>query len=284
MIITDTARGSSIDALVDAAVAAGRGGNLDDAITNLNEAWNLIPEPRRDGPEVDRVLQNLAGAWRLKGDLDKALELYRAAAETPLGYRSSTVHLWLGRILFDRGDMVPAREHLRRAWELSEGRVFEDVPQPYVDAATRDPEVIDELPDDLYEEISQLSELGNELIEHGRHDEAVHMFQQALRLLPLPRERWDAGTWLVVAIGDCRFAQGRFADALAQFRIAEAYPGGSGNALVLLRIGECLVELDGDKQAAMDALTRAQSIEGGAIFAQEDPKYLRFFLRHAPME
>ena len=110
------------------------------------------------------------------------------------------------------------------------------------------------------------------------------MFQQALRLLPIPRERWEAGTWLVVAIGDCRFAQRRFAEALAQFRIAEAYPGGSGNALVLLRIGECLVELDGDKQAAMDALTRAQSIEGGAIFAQEDPKYLRFFLRNAPME
>jgi tetratricopeptide (TPR) repeat protein len=284
MIITDTARGSSIDALVDAAMAAGRGGNLDDAISSLNAAWDLIPEPRRDGPDVDRVLQNLAGAWRLKGDLDKALELYRAAAATPLGYRSSTVHLWLGRILFDRGETVPAREHLRRAWELSEGRAFEDAPQIYVDAATRDPEIMDELPDDLYEEISQLSELGNELVDHGRHDEAAHMFQQALRLLPVPRERWEAGTWLVVAIGDCRFAQGRFAEALTQFRIAEAYPGGGDNALVLLRIGECLVELDGDKHAAMDVLTRAQALAGGAIFAHEDAKYLGFFLRHAPAE
>ncbi len=284
MIITDTDRGGAVDALVDAAMATGRGGNLDDAIARLNEAWALIPEPRRDVPEADRVLQNLAGAWRLKGDLDTALELYRAAAETPLGYRSSTVHLWLGRLLFDRGETVPGREHLRRAWDLSEGRVFEDVPQTYVDAATRDPEVIDELPDDLYEEISQLSELGNELIEHSRYDEAVHMFQQALRLLPTPRERWEAGTWLVVAMGDCRFAQGRFAEALAQFRVAEAYPGGADNALVLLRIGECLIELDGDKAAAIDAFARAQALEGGGIFAHEDTKYLSFFLRHAPAE
>lgn len=284
MIITDTDRGTSVDALVEAAMAAGRGGELDDAITTLNQAWALLPEPRLNAPEVDRVLQNLAGAYRLKGNLDKALEFYRAAVETPLGYCSATVHLWLGRILFDRGDTVPAREHLRRAWELSEGRVFDDVPERYRDAATRDPEIMEELPDDLYEEISQLSELGTELVDHGRHEEAVYMFQQALRLLPKPRERWEAGTWLLVSIGDCRFAQSRFDEALAQFREAQNYPSGRDNALIFLRIGECLVELGTDEAAATDALLRAIGLDGTEIFTHEEPKYLSFLKRRSAVD
>jgi tetratricopeptide (TPR) repeat protein len=129
-----------VNELVDAAVAAGQT-DLDQSIETLMAAWQLIPEPKHEWPDADRVLSNLAGAYRLKGDLDKAVEFYRSTLRTPHGNRTSTVHLWLGRILLDRGETDAAREHLKKAWDLSEGRVFSSIPKKYRDFAKGKPKL-----------------------------------------------------------------------------------------------------------------------------------------------
>lgn len=117
-----------------AARAAVKAGDLDAALAECEAAWQLIPEPRLlwgGDMAADWVLQVLAQLYVRKSDIDKALETYRMALETPDGSRKSSIHLAIGRILFDRGEMEQARGYLQRAWDISEGRVFIDVPKKY---------------------------------------------------------------------------------------------------------------------------------------------------------
>lgn len=122
---------------LDAAGVAARAKKFDEAIAKCKEAWEAVPEPRHKWPSADWILQNLATAYSLKGDVDGALETYRSALQTPEGSRKSTIHLAIGRILFDRGETDAAYAHLKQAWDISEGRVFVDVPKKYRDFLRR---------------------------------------------------------------------------------------------------------------------------------------------------
>jgi tetratricopeptide (TPR) repeat protein len=133
----------------------------------------------------------------------------------------------------------------------------------------------DELPEGLYKDITLLSEHGNALSDAGRFEDAVTVFRQAWQLLPEPRDQWDAAAWLLVAIGDGLFLQGRHAEALEPLQRAVFCPGGLGHAFLHLRLGQVQFELENIPRAK-DELARAFMGGGNEIFAEEDPKYWRF--------
>lgn len=134
-----------------------------------------------------------------------------------------------------------------------------------------------ELPDDIYEEVTRLSEEGNALADEDDHDAALARFQLALSLLPPPQdEPWQATLWLLTAIGDIHFQKQQFTegrgalmDALRQFDEARANP------FVRLRLGQCMLELGEEKEAA-NWLAGAFLSEGRGLFEDDDPKYLAF--------
>ena len=75
-----------------------------------------------------------------------------------------------------------------------------------------------ELSDELYDRIEELSETGNEAMESEDYAKAISCFQEALDILPEPKEDWEAYLWLTGSIGDAHFMMGNYGKSLGVFR------------------------------------------------------------------
>jgi tetratricopeptide (TPR) repeat protein len=137
-----------------------------------------------------------------------------------------------------------------------------------------------ELDPAIHAAVERLSERGNALIDADRTDEAVAAFQEAVALLPAPKEDWEAWTWLAAAIGDAYYLADRFAEAGPWFQAALAGPDGLGNPFLHLRLGQVARRL-GDEERALDELMRAYMGDGEDAFdnAPEDLAFLRARVR-----
>ena len=142
---------------------------------------------------------------------------------------------------------------------------------------------MEELDNSTFEKIEDLSELGNSFAENGDFENALIQYHNALDLLPLPKESWEASTWLYTAIGDVQFINDSFHEALERFRTAMLCPNAIGNPFLQLRLGQCLFE-NGHAKGAADELTRAYAIEGKNIFSDEDPRYFEFLKTQIELE
>lgn len=129
-----------------------------------------------------------------------------------------------------------------------------------------------ELDDELYEEITSLSDSGNAKSDAGLYREALVDFERALALIPEPVEDWEASTWTLIALGDCCFLLGDHAGALRYLERALDCPDIPGSELLILRLGQALYET-GDERAA-GVLQDAWKLGGQKLFEGEDEKYL----------
>jgi tetratricopeptide (TPR) repeat protein len=114
---------------------------------------------------------------------------------------------------------------------------------------------------------------GDALAAQRRYPDAVDLYRRAWSLLPEPKEVWSAATWLLVAIADAQFLSLEFASAADTLESAKFCPGAIGNPFVHLRLGQSLLET-GNRDRALDELTRAYMGGGREIFEEDDPKYL----------
>ena len=130
-----------------------------------------------------------------------------------------------------------------------------------------------ELPYDIYDRVTELSEQGNDLLDRGDTKAAISAWRSALQLLPEPRRQWDAAVWLHASIGDAQRDDGDFNGALDSFRQAAASGDGYANSFVQLGIGICLYDL-GRCEENTDPLLRAYMGGGEEIFEESDPMYL----------
>ena len=137
-----------------------------------------------------------------------------------------------------------------------------------------------ELPDDIHEEIKRLSAEGDEQAEAGQFAAAFPLYWAAFDLLPEPKTDWEAGTWVLAAIGDANFLSGDFEAGRDNLSNAMHFPDAIGNPFLHLRLGQCQLEL-GNPDRAADELMRAYMGEGPELFADEDPKYLEFLATRA---
>ena len=124
----------------------------------------------------------------------------------------------------------------------------------------------------LHTRINRFCEIGDTLAAQGEYPQAIEAYQYAWNLLPEPKTRWEAATWILAAVGDAWFLHGDYTCARDKFQAALPCPGGSDNAFIHLRLGQALFEL-GDTTATT-ALQQAHNLGGEAVFADEDPKYL----------
>ena len=140
-----------------------------------------------------------------------------------------------------------------------------------------------ELEGDIYRKVTRLSERGNKCMEAEEWDKAINIFDEALELLPEPKNQWDAALWLNASIGDACFMKENFVRAKEALFDALNCPDGTVNPFVLIRLGEVLFEL-GDLERAKEYLLRAYMLEGKEIFEAEDPKYLAYLEEHFDLE
>lgn len=291
-------------------------GDLDAAERNLLKAWNSIPEPRTEYEYADSMTTGLAQFFRDTGQAGKAkpwVELAREIyGEDPyIDFLAATVHYGAGEfddayVLFDNlfqqfrrrpfqgEDPAYLDFYLARASDIKAGRTPVDPILPLVATGSSKPapaddeeDVEEELPDDIYERIEALSEEGNELSDEEDDAGAEAVWRQALDLLPEPKTKWSAYTWLTTSIGEACYFQGNYADAAQMLFDALNGPDAQENPFVHYMLGKTLWQIGEDEDRAVDELLRAYMLDGVDIFdgdEQEGPDMLQLLIDRGLVE
>lgn len=134
-----------------------------------------------------------------------------------------------------------------------------------------------ELSQEIVDKIDELAEIGNDLFDDEKYQEAIAIWQKALSLIPNPQHIYGQSLWLEVSIGDAYFSLKNYAASLSFFQkaIANIEENGYHNPFILLRLGQSFLE-NNDTEQAKEFLLRAYMLEGENIFEGEDEKYFQF--------
>lgn len=138
----------------------------------------------------------------------------------------------------------------------------------------------DELDPTLHSRIVAIAAEADRRADEAKFYEALVLYNDALALVPEPKTKWNASTWLLGSIGDAAFQGNYYETARDALQDAMLCPDAIGNPFLHLRLGETEFEL-GDSERAVDELMRAYMGAGKDIFEHEDPKYLALLREHA---
>ena len=132
-------------------------------------------------------------------------------------------------------------------------------------------EEFDELTPEIRAKLDELAEKGNELEGAALYEEAIQTWNEALNLIPGPQQFYSESIWFLAAIGDIYFQQGQYEKAHDCFDRARGNLSGAGYGIpfIMLRLGECCLEI-GDEKNAVEYLLRAYMFEGREIFEPDE--------------
>lgn len=138
--------------------------------------------------------------------------------------------------------------------------------------------LIDELTPEIKMELEKISKRGNQFEQDERYEEAIKTWKEGLSLIPEPQQIYSETIWFLAAIGDVYFQKGMYSKAHECFNKARGdfSNGGYGNPFIMLRLGECCLEI-GDETNALEYLLRAYMLEGKDIFDSEGDDGNRYF-------
>ena len=125
----------------------------------------------------------------------------------------------------------------------------------------------------IHTKIEKLCEAGDRFVQNGYFSFALKNYWAAYDLLPEPKEKWVAGTWILAAIADTNFLNKDYQAGADNISAAMHFPNAIGNPFLHLRLGQCYFEL-GEFEKSRKELIRAYDFEGEELFSNEDPKYL----------
>jgi len=131
------------------------------------------------------------------------------------------------------------------------------------------------LSEELNKKIEQLVAEGNVLVDEDDYVSALDKFEDALDLIPNPKNSWEEALWIYASIGDMQVFTEDYESAAENFFNALNCPDAQQNSFLHLRLGQALFELD-DKEKALDHLLKAYDIDGEEIFDDEDHKYFEY--------
>ena len=80
------------------------------------QAFDLLPEPKMEWQATTWILAAIGDMWFLLEDFEKARYAFFHAIRCPGGLGSPFIHLRLGEIAFEVGDMGTAADELTRAY------------------------------------------------------------------------------------------------------------------------------------------------------------------------
>lgn len=259
--------------------------NFAEELSLLLECWALIPNDKYTYDESYLV------AWRV---VQLAIETKNIslmnewkdhiALADPERADSGEREMWLGKIAYINNNLQEAKNYFQIADKKSHGRCFGAADIKYKEfmldnEAIKKQDVLDfisncnndELDDNLYEIITNYCESGDKLFDLGQYDEALLEYSSAWDLLPEPKRKWDAASWIYAAKGDAYFFKGEYSNALPYFRdlynLFEMI-----NEFVLIRYGQCLYEL-GQIEDGKRFIFEAYLIGGKELFVYENAKY-----------
>ena|SRR6266436_3456003 len=139
-----------------------------------------------------------------------------------------------------------------------------------------------ELNDKTHSEVARLCALGDELAKKSEYRAAIAEYNKAWKLVPEPKNDWNASTWILAAIGDACFLGGFYKSAREALQYAMTCPNALGNPFLHLRLGQVLFDTN-ELDASADELMRAYMGDGTKVFVGQDPKYFDFLRTRAKL-
>ena len=101
------------------------GGSYLDALDHYRTAWELIPEPKNIWNASTWVLAAIADSCLAAGYLTSGKEALLYALDCPGGLGNPFIHLSLGKVFFEEGEMDRAADELMRAYMGGDLEIFE---------------------------------------------------------------------------------------------------------------------------------------------------------------
>ena len=134
-----------------------------------------------------------------------------------------------------------------------------------------DEEKLEEITPEIKAKLDEYAERGNRFEEEEQYEEALQAWEEGLALIPEPQQYYSETIWFLAAIGDVYFQKGMYPQAHKCFDKARGNlsGGGYGNPFIMLRLGECCLEI-GDEKNAAEYLLRAYMMEGKEIFEPDE--------------
>lgn len=117
----------------EAGDALAASGSYEEAIAEYNLAWALVPTPRTDWNASTWILGALADAFFLGGHVTAARKPLEFSMTCPGGLGNPFLHLRLGQVLFEAGEMDGAADELMRAYMGGGAELFANEDPRYLE-------------------------------------------------------------------------------------------------------------------------------------------------------
>ena len=108
-------------------------GQYEAAIGQYNAAWALVPTPRNDWNASTWILAALGDAFFLGGHIDAARKPLEFAMTCPGGLGNPFLHLRLGQVLFEAGELDAAADELMRGYMGGGPEIFANEDPRYLE-------------------------------------------------------------------------------------------------------------------------------------------------------
>lgn len=276
--------------------------NVEDALSKIKEAWNLLPEPKFNTSCSHIILCDLIPFLNVSGNHQEAKSILQdwIADLVHSGYKiyETTPFVLLGETNLYLSEVNEAVKAFQEAVKYgATKRDFSDKPSFYFDIAknklTEEAQILQlfaleiakedevqetvKLSDEVITQIESLSEEGNDFFDEEDYEKAIAVWKQALELLPQPQNTYAESLWLETSIGDAYFMEGNHTEAMAHFLNAKGnlQENAYENPFIMLRIGQLYFE-ESNFDQAKEYLLRAYMFEGEAIFEGSKEKYFHF--------
>lgn len=151
----------------------------------------------------------------------------------------------------------------------------------------KEEEKLEEMTPALKAKLDEFAERGNQFEKEEQYEEAIQTWKEGLNLIPEPQQYYSETIWFLAAIGDVYLKKRMYLQAHKCFDKARGNLSGDGygNPFIMLRLGECCLEI-GDEKNAIEYLLRAYMMEGKEIFEPDEngeddgQKYFDFLRTH----
>ncbi|MDN3575957.1 tetratricopeptide repeat protein [Chitinimonas viridis] len=107
-------------------------GQHEDAVAEYNKAWMLVPDPKNEWETSTWILAAIADSCFFLGKKKSARQALEYAMICPSGLGNPFLHLRLGQILFDQGEVDLAADELMRAYMGAGEKIFENDDPKYL--------------------------------------------------------------------------------------------------------------------------------------------------------
>ncbi|RZS92499.1 tetratricopeptide repeat protein [Aquimarina brevivitae] len=113
-----------VDGLIDKAMSGFDPNNIQNAISTLKEAWELLPEPKYKWSDSFLISKYLTHVYFNQNQFDNALDWAKIFNQCDPGRDYGESEFMLAKVLYQKNNKEEAKEKFKVADQKSDGRVW----------------------------------------------------------------------------------------------------------------------------------------------------------------